>query len=1027
MERYHLSDAATLLFGNWNCGGLSKLKKNLVCDLDYDIVCLTETHGWRDSDPCAIYSDTPSKRDPWSGVALQLSRRLSKYVIRHDFVGSRIVYCRLRGLTCNYFVIGIYIPQKQRKCPDQDDTYNQLEALLSTIGHRDCIILMGDFNSRLARDTPKRVGHWSIHVRSDNGGDRLLDIMNRFELRCVSTYFQPRRKHTNATYMNKQPGKAPSQIDHIIVSSRWATSARSCEPKWGLPIQTYGRKYDHAMVKMKFRLKLKSVTGSQRKNFTALKCQQIAEPHNDHIKQQLANSDRPDNISDQWKRLIEAMNSAQSLIPNVTRTAKRGWNTSDTTKSLLKERSERWDKLSADQRRHLKRQISHSARQDFRDYVDSLLGDIEQAVAVGNIKEVFRITKSLSNKRNGNKFIQPSKDLLGNQIVDDAQQLDSWATFLDSKFAAGPNEQEVMLDDNDEPEIIPSISLDEVKACRDKLKSGKACGPDSTPIEQFKASDAATEELHHVLSSIFDNESIPDNFVLADMLMHYKKKDKDNRGNYRALGLLNHGYKVFAMILLARISPYIMPKLLDTQAGFRKERGCRDNILILVTAIDHLLKNAADDARSCGIITYIDYTAAFDSIYHSYLLNALKSYGVPLKYCRLVRAIYRSAEIRVRLQDRSGNRSYSRNVSVSRGAIQGDIPSPVCFLVSLDKLLREHGGIDTGIQITDDLLLSDLEFADDASLPNEDTVTASNRLTHLNEKSTEEAGMSVSIPKTKAQHIRKRPEVSATTETDIENLPPDKQFKFKCDKCPMSYPTKHGLSVHQGRWCKKRKNAKKASRKGTVADRIITRVKVDAAQSNYDKVSIGAEELENVYAFVYLGAAIAGDGDPRVTLKHRTDIAWGCFNEYRKTLTSTKLPIPVRIKLYRSLVVQSLIYGSEAWFLKDDIRKSINGVNSKFLSQITKNSIHAEARHPSFSVVNNILKRRWEYLGHILRMENYRTLRRFLLELAPREAPFTDGSLLADTNFRSQDEMIETARDRKKWKEERKTRQMIAE
>ena len=112
---------------------------------------------------------------------------------------------------------------------------------------------------------------------------------------------------------------------------------------------------------------------------------------------------------------------------------------------------------------------------------------------------------------------------------------------------------------------------------------------------------------------------------------------------------------------------------------------------------------------------------------------------MPLKYCRLVRAIYRSAEIQVRLQDRSGNRSYSRNVSASRGAIQGEIPSPVCFLVSLDKLLREHGGIDTCIQITDDLLLSDLEFADDASLPNEDTVTASNRLTHLNEKSTEEA------------------------------------------------------------------------------------------------------------------------------------------------------------------------------------------------------------------------------------------------------------------------------------------------
>ena len=217
--------------------------------------------------------------------------------------------------------------------------------------------------------------------------------MNKFELRCVSTYFQPHKTNSNATFINVQPEKA--------------TSARSCEPKWGLPIQIYGRKYDHAMVKMKFRLRLKSVTGSQRKNFTALKYKEVADAHNEHIKQQLASSSRPENTSDQWKRLIETMNSAQSLIPNVKRTTKRGWNTSDTTKSLLKQRSECWDKLSVDQRQQLKKQISRSARQDFRDYVDSLLGDIEQAVAVGNSKEVFRITKSLSNKRNGNKFIQP--------------------------------------------------------------------------------------------------------------------------------------------------------------------------------------------------------------------------------------------------------------------------------------------------------------------------------------------------------------------------------------------------------------------------------------------------------------------------------------------------------------------------------------------------------------------------------------------------------------------------------------------
>ena len=62
-------------------------------------------------------------------------------------IGSRIAYCRLRGLTCNITVVAIYIPQKQRKNPDQKDIYDKLEQFLLTVGKRDCIILMGDFNS----------------------------------------------------------------------------------------------------------------------------------------------------------------------------------------------------------------------------------------------------------------------------------------------------------------------------------------------------------------------------------------------------------------------------------------------------------------------------------------------------------------------------------------------------------------------------------------------------------------------------------------------------------------------------------------------------------------------------------------------------------------------------------------------------------------------------------------------------------------------------------------------------------------
>ena len=163
------------------------------------------------------------------------------------------------------------------------------------------------------------------------------------------------------------------------------------------------------------------------------------------------------------------------------------------------------------------------------------------------------------------------------------------------------------------------------------------------------------------------------------------------------------------------------------------------------------------------------------------------------------------------------------------------------------------------------------------ALPSPNSTTAPERLTNLDTNAHREAGMVISIPKTKAQHIMKQPKMPDTTEVDVQNLPEDKQFKFRCEFCDMTYPTKHGLAVHQGRWCKKRKTSKKPSRKGTVADRIIKRMKTEVHQATLPKVHINNSELENVYSFTYLGADIPADGNPEVAVQHRTNIAWGQF------------------------------------------------------------------------------------------------------------------------------------------------------
>ena len=154
------------------------------------------------------------------------------------------------------------------------------------------------------------------------------------------------------------------------------------------------------------------------------------------------------------------------------------------------------------------------------------------------------------------------------------------------------------------------------------------------------------------------------------------------------------------------------------------------------------------------------------------------------------------------------------------------------------------------------------------------------------------------------------PTFSETTEDDVE-LPPEKKFKFKCNKCGMDYPTKHGLSIRKARWCKRRLNTRKPSRKCTVADKIIKRRKIKIKQDELPKVHIGNHELENVYTytFTYLGTEISGDGNSEITAQHRCNVAIGKFNEHRSILTPTKLPIRMRLRLYTVLVVSTMIYG----------------------------------------------------------------------------------------------------------------------
>ena len=66
---------------------------------------------------------------------------------------------------------------------------------------------------------------------------------------------------------------------------------------------------------------------------------------------------------------------------------------------------------------------------------------------------------------------------------------------------------------------------------------------------------------------------------LALFLIPIPKKDNAKEcSNYRRVALISHASKIMLKILQARLQQYVNCEIPDVQAGFRKDRGTRDQI-----------------------------------------------------------------------------------------------------------------------------------------------------------------------------------------------------------------------------------------------------------------------------------------------------------------------------------------------------------------------------------------------------------------------------------------------------------------
>ena len=177
-------------------------------------------------------------------------------------------------------------------------------------------------------------------------------------------------------------------------------------------------------------------------------------------------------------------------------------------------------------------------------------------------------------------------------------------------------------------------------------------------------------------------------------------------------------------------------ELPDVQAGFRKGRGTRDQIVNICWTIEK-----AREFQKNIYFCFIDYAKAFDCVDHNKLCKILQEMGILDHLTCLLSNLYAGQEATVRTGH--GTTDWFQ---IGKGIRQGCIWSPCLFNLYAEYIMRITG-LEAGIKIAR-RNINNLRYADDTTLMAGSEEELKRLLMKVKEES-EKVGLKLNIQKTK--------------------------------------------------------------------------------------------------------------------------------------------------------------------------------------------------------------------------------------------------------------------------------------
>ena len=415
------------------------------------------------------------------------------------------------------------------------------------------------------------------------------------------------------------------------------------------------------------------------------------------------------------------------------------------------------------------------------------------------------------------------------------------------------------------------------------------------------------------------------------------------------IALLSIPCKVFAKAILNRLKPRAESMLRENQCGFRKGRGCADQLFTL-----RILTEKAREYHRPLYICFIDLRKAYDSVNRDLLWLLLdRCYNLPPKLLSILRALHADSTAAVRAYGMT-----SEEFPVTCGVRQGCVLAPTLFNLYFDVAIRlalsEHEG--KGVKfaylhnthlvgnrkiLREESIVSDLEYADDMALLSDNwedlTAMLSSLAAHCRD-----LGLTISCKKTKSL---------AVLPSESNQLP-------------------------------------------------------EAIQ-----LSPSDDPIETVSHFQYLGSVVQDNCNSDIEVHTRICRASSAFQSLSRILWfQRRIHTRTKLRIFTSVILPTLLYGLECTVLLEPQVHRLESFQIRCLRIILGISIRDMKRNTTIrklakqQPISSVLsQRRLRFLGHLSRMGDHRLPKQLLVSALVGGQPAPGGQKLIWNDLVSRD------------------------